>query len=158
MKPSAPPSPRYRAGVYASLIAEAVFIALVAMVSLLRGMDPWTVTRGPAAFLIGPEAVQPPGFVANDVALGMLMHLILAVIVGLAYAILLPRLRLRPVAAGLITGGILYLLGFWLLPLAFPHWLAPFWLPPTGKLVEAAAHALYGIVFGLSYARLTRPV
>lgn len=149
-------APRYRAGVYASLIAEAVFMAMVAMVSLLRGMDPWMVTRVPASFILGPDAVEPPGFVAGDVALGMFMHVVLSIIVGVSYAALLPRLRLSAIAGGLITGAVLYILGFWLLPILFPDQLSPFWLPAVGKALQAMAHAVYGVVFGLAYARLIR--
>jgi hypothetical protein len=143
----------YSAGMAASLVAEAVFIATVAMVSWVRGMDPWMVTRVPASFLLGPEAVQPPGFVAGDVLLGMLMHLAMAIVVGLIYAALLPRLGLSPVAGALITAAVLYAFGFWLLPLLFPVWLAPFWLPPMGRMLQAVAHVVYGVVFGLVYRR-----
>lgn len=143
----------YSAGVVASLVAEAVFIAMVAMVSWVRGMDPWMVTRVPASFLLGPEAVQPPGFLAGDVLLGMLMHLAMAIAVGLIYAALLPRLGLSPISGGLITGAVLYAMGFWVLPLLFPVWLAPFWLPPVGRMLQAVAHVVYGVVFGLVYQR-----
>lgn len=146
--------PRWAAGVAASLTAEAVFIAMVAMVSWVRGMDPWRVARVPAAFLMGPEAVEPPGFVAGDVLVGMLMHAGMGVLVGIIYSALLPRLRLSPLAGGLIAGAVLYLLGFWILPLLFPVSLAPFWLPATGKLLQAVAHAVYGATFGLAYSRL----
>lgn len=146
----------YRAGVVASLVAEAVFIAMVMMVSWVRGMDPWMVTRVPASFLLGPDAVQPPGFVAGDVLLGMLMHLLMAIAVGLIYAALLPRLGPSPVVGGLITAAVLYGMGFWVLPLLFPVWLAPFWLPPVGKMLQAVAHVVYGVVFGLVYRRARR--
>lgn len=56
---------------------------------------------------------------------------------------------------GLITGAVLYALGFWVLPLLFPVGLAPFWLPPLGKLLQAMAHAVYGVVFGFAYRQLT---
>jgi hypothetical protein len=146
----------YTAGVTASLIAEAVFVAMVATVSALRGMDPWRVTRVPGSLLLGPEAVQPPGLVLPDVLVGMLMHLWLGILVGLVYAALLPRLGLSPLVGGLITGLVLYALGFWLLPLLFPAWLAPFWLPPTGRLLQAVAHLVYGAVLGWTYRRLLR--
>lgn len=145
------------AGVWASLTAEAVFIAMVAMVSAVRGMDPWMVTRVPGSFLLGPDAVQPPGFVSSDVLLGMLMHLWMGIMVGLIYAILLPRLDVSALAGGLIAGAVLYGAGFWLLPLLFPVWLSPFWLPTSGKLLQAVAHAAYGLVLGLSYRRLASP-
>lgn len=147
-------SPDYRAGILASLAAEAVFTGMVSVVALIRGMDPWMVTRVPASFLLGPEAVQPAGFVAGDVALGLSMHLLLGILVGVVYAILLPRLGISAVTGGLITGAILYALGFWALPLLFPAWLSPFWLPPLGRLLQAMAHAVYGWVFGVVYARL----
>jgi hypothetical protein len=60
------------------------------------------------------------------------------------------------VAGGLIAAAVLYLLGFWLLPLLFPVWLAPFWLPPVGRLLQVVAHAVYGVIFGLAYRRLAR--
>lgn len=146
--------PHYQAGIAASLVAEVVFILMVMMVAWVRGMDPWMVTRVPASFLIGPEAVQPPGFVPGDVALGMMMHLILGVAVGLIYAALLPRLRVSPITGGLIAAALLYALGFWILPIAFPSWLAPFSLPPTGRALQAVAHLVYGLAFGLSFLRL----
>lgn len=146
-------APAYGAGVAASLLGEVVFMAMVAGTAALRGNDPWTVVRVPASFLFGPEAVQPPGFVTGEVAVGLLMHLLLGIIVGLAYAALLPRLRVSPVAGGLIAGGVLYALGFWLLPQLFPDWLSPFWLPPEGRALQAGAHVVYGLVFGLAYRR-----
>lgn len=153
---TADPSRReYRAGIASSLVAESVFVAMVAAVALMRGMDPWKVPRVPASFLSGPDAVHPPGFVPSEVALGLTMHLVMGVLVGVIYAAVLPRMGVSPVVGGLITGGVLYALGFWILPLLFPVWLAPFWLPPTGKLLQAAAHVVYGVVFGAAYRRLS---
>lgn len=134
-------------------MAEAVFMTMVAGVALLRGKDPWMVVRVPASFLMGTDAVQPPGFVPGEAAVGLLMHVLLGVLVGIIYAALLPRLGVSPLVGGLITGAVLYLLGFWILPLLFPVWLAPFWLPATGKLLQAMAHAVYGLVFGWVYGR-----
>lgn len=139
----------------ASLIAEAVFTVMVAMVSMMRGMDPWRVVRMPASFVLGPSAVDPPGLVPGDVLIGLSMHLWLGIAVGLTYALLLPRLGVSPLLGGLIAGAVLYGMGFWALPLLFPTWLSPFWLPPTGRVLQAAAHVVYGVVFGLTYRRLT---
>lgn len=131
-------------------------MAMIAAVSRLRDMDPWMVVRVPASFLLGPEAVEPPGLVVGDVLLGLSMHLWMGILVGLVYAALLPRLGVSAVAGGLIAGAVLYALGFWVLPLLFPERLAPFWLPPTGRALQAAAHAVYGLVLGLAYRRLAR--
>lgn len=144
----------YGAGVAASLSAEAAFMAVVAMVSGMRGMDPWTVLRMPASFLLGPAAVEPPGFVPADILVGVLTHLWLGILVGLVYTALLPLLGISPLQGGLLAGAVLYGLGFWALPLLLPHWLAPFWLPATDRLLQALAHAVYGVVFGLTFERL----
>ena len=145
--------PHYQAGIAASLIAETAFILMVMMVAWVRDQDPWMVTRVPASFLLGPDAVQPPGFIPGDVAIGLAMHLLMGILVGIIYAALLPRLGVSPPAGGLVTAAVLYGLGFWMLPQLFPQWLAPFWLPPTGRALQAVAHVFYGIVFGLAYRR-----
>lgn len=129
---------------------------MVAAVALIRDMDPWRVTRVPGSLLLGPDAVQPSASVPAEVAIGLAMHLFLAVLVGAIYAARLPRLGVSPVAGGLLTGAILYFLGFWVLPLLFPVWLASFWIGPVGKMLQAAAHVAYGLVFGWSYRHLTR--
>lgn len=146
----------YGAGVIAALTAEAAFIVMVTLVTLLRGMDPWMPSRMAGALILGPGAVQPAGFVAPDVAVGLALHAGMAVVVGLLYAALLPRVGVSPITGGIITGMLLYAFGFWILPLLFPSWLAPFWLPPLEKLLQAIAHIAYGVIFGWAYARLTR--
>lgn len=147
--------PPLLAGVYAALAAEVVFIAVVFAMSLFAGLDPWRVFKMPASFLIGPAATSPEGFVSGDVFLGLLMHLLLASVVGVLYALLLGPLQLSPMAGGLLAAGLLYMFGFWLLPALFPDWLEPFRLPVAGKVMQAIAHLIYGVTFGLFFARLT---
>jgi hypothetical protein len=149
----APAHFRYAAGVAASLIAEVVFILMVAGVSFLRGKDPWMVVQVPASFLLGPAAVYPGGFVLGDVLLGLFMHLLLSVLVGLLYAALLPWLGFSPLTGGLLTAALLYGFGFWVLPLLFSQWLAPFWLPPLGKVLQLIAHVVYGVVLGVAFRK-----
>lgn len=150
--------PDYRAGVAAALIAEAAFVMMVAGVALARGRDPWMVTRVPGSFVLGPAAVHPPGFIPGDVLIGLLMHLWLGILVGVVYAALLPRLGSSPMEGGLVAGALLYGVGFWLLPQLLPVWLAPFWLPSTGRALQAVAHAFYGLVLGYAYARSQRDI
>lgn len=159
---AAPPAPHrtrghYGAGVAASLVAETAFVLLTMALAFVRGRDPWHVTRAPASMLVGPAAADPPGFAAGDVALGLATHGAMAVAVGLAYAALLPRLRWSPVAGGLLTAAVLYVIGFWILPALWPHWLSPMRLPMPERLVSAATHAAYGVVFGVAYRALARP-
>lgn len=129
-------------------------MGMVAVASATRGMDPWRVVRMHGSLLIGPAAVEPPGFVTGDVVIGLLVHLWLAILVGVIYASLIPSIPIPPLLGGLVAGALLYVLGFWVLPLLFPEWLAPFWLPDTGKVLQAVAHAIYGLVFGFAFQRL----
>lgn len=128
-------------------------MSMVALTLAMRGMDPWRVFRMPGAFVLGPDAVNPPGLVLHEVIVGLLIHLWLAILVGLVYAALLPRLRVSPVQGGLIAGALLYALGFWLLPHLFPEWLAPFRLPAVDRALQAVAHGVYGAVFGAAFQR-----
>ena len=107
------------------------------MVAIVQKSDPWGPSRMAAALLLGPEAVQPAGFVIGDVLAGLALHGGMAVLVGVLYALLLPRFRLSPITGGVATGMILYAFGFWVLPLLFPKWLSPFWLPLSGKFMQA---------------------
>jgi hypothetical protein len=147
--------PRYAAGIGASLIAEAAFILLTMPVLAAMGKDVWAVVRMPAALVAGPGVMEPPGWVPGDVLLGVAMHAGLGILVGVVYAVLLPRLALAPIAGGVIAGAVLYVLGFVVLPALFPEWLAPFRVPPVMHAVEIVMHGIYGIVFGLAFRRLT---
>lgn len=146
-------SPAYGDGIVAALFAEAAFLLMMTAAALLMGMDAWQPSRMAGALVLGPAAMVPAGFDAGDVLTGLGMHAGMAVLVGLLYALLLPRLRLSPIAGGILTGMLLYLFGFWVLPLLFPEWLAPFWVPTSGKILQAVTHTFYGVVFGWVYAR-----
>lgn len=147
--------PRYAAGITASLIAEAVFIAVNMPILAVMGKDVWAVARMPGSLVAGPSVMEPPGLVPADVLLGLGMHASLGILVGLVYAALLPRLGVSPIAGGLIAGAVLYLFGFIILPAVFPGWLAPFRVPPLMHMIEIITHAVYGVVFGLAFRRLT---
>lgn len=146
--------PRYPAGITASLIAEAVFIAVNMPILAVMGKDVWAVARMPGSLVAGPSVMEPPGLVPADVLLGLGMHAALGVLVGLVYAALLPRLGVSPITGGLIAGAVLYLFGFIILPAVFPGWLAPFRVPPLMHMIEIITHAVYGVVFGLAFRRL----
>jgi len=148
--------PRYGAGIGASLVAEAAFILSTMPILAAMGKDAWAVVRMPAALVAGPEVMRPPGWVPGDILLGLAMHIGLAIVVGVLYAILLPRLGVTAITGGLIAGAALYVLGFLVLPVLFPEWLAPFRVPPVMHLVEIVMHAVYGLVFGWSYRRMSR--
>ena len=147
----APARGDYRAGITASLVAEMAFAGLMMGLMAARGKDPWKPTRASASLVFGPEVAEPPGFVPADVARGLTMHVTYSVIAGGLYAALLPRLRLSPVQGGLVTGGVLYALGSYILPATLGDWVEPMKKSPKEKAMTAVTHAFYGVVFGLAY-------
>jgi hypothetical protein len=145
----------FRAGISASLVAEAAFVPSMMALMAARGKDPWMVTRASASLVFGPEVATPPGFVPADVARGLTMHVTYSVIAGVLYAALLPRLHLSPVQAGLVAGGVLYALGSYILPATLGEWVQPMVKSPREKAMTAVMHAFYGVVFGLAFKQLT---
>lgn len=146
----------YGAGIGASLVAETVFILATMPLLAVMGKDMWAVVRMPAVLAVGPGVLQPPGWVAEDVLFGGAMHAGMSILVGVIYAVLLPRLGVNAVIGGLIAGAVLYLFGFLILPAIFPEWLAPFRVSPVMHVAEIVMHAAYGLVLGWSYQRMAR--
>jgi hypothetical protein len=148
-------SPDYTAGIVASLVAETAFVGVMMGLMAAHGKDPWKPTRASASLVFGPEVAEPPGFVPADVVRGLSMHVTYSMLAGELYAVLLPRLKLTPVQGGLVTGGVFYALGSYILPGAFPEWVAPMKKSLKEKVMTAVVHAFYGVVFGLAYGALT---
>ena len=148
--------PNLRAGITASLVAETAFLALMMGLMAGRGKDPWKITRASASLVFGPSVAEPPGFVPGDGARGLSMHVIYSVIAGGIYAALLPKLRLTPVQGGLVTAGMLYALGSYILPATLGDWVEPMKKSPKEKAMTAVTHAFYGVVFGMAYDQLTK--
>jgi hypothetical protein len=146
----------YGAGVAATLVAEAAFVALTMGLIKARGKDPWEPTRASASLVFGPKVARPPGFVPGDVARGLSMHVTYSLIAGVIYAALLPRLRLSPVRGGLITGEVLYSLGSVILPATLGEWVEPMKKSPKENAVQVLTHAFYGVILGAVYDNLTQ--
>jgi hypothetical protein len=153
---AAPARQDYGSAVAASLIAEGAFVALTMGLMAARGNDPWKPTRASASLVFGPEVARPAGFVPGGVALGLGMHVAYSVVAGGAYAALRPRLGLSPVPAGLVTGGVVYALGSFIVPAALGSWVEPMKKSKKEKGMAALTHAFYGVVFGLANDRLSR--
>ena len=149
-------SVHYTAAVIASLVAEAVFTFLGVGISAVRNEDVWGTVKMPAALVLGSDGMQASSRLTSQIEIGILMHVLLAVLVGWIYAVLFPQLRISPISAGVATGLILYLLGLWILPAAFPNWLSSWRVPLTDLVIEAGTHVIYGVVFGIAYRILFR--
>ena len=146
----------YTAGVVASLFAEVVFTALGVAISALRKEDVWGTVKMPGALVLGSDRTQTGSWLTSEIGVGILMHVLLAVLVGIIYSALLPRLRISPTSGGVAAGLILYLLGVWILPAAFPNWLTSWRVPLIDRAIELVTHLIYGVVFGMAYSSLVR--
>ena len=149
-------SVHYTAGVVASLFAEVVFTVLGVAISALRNEDVWSTVKMPGTLVLGSDRTQTGSLLTSEIGVGILVHVLLAVLVGMIYSALLPHLRISPISGGVATGLILYLLGLWILPAAFPHWLSSWRVPLIDLLIELGTHAIYGVVFGMTYSSLVR--
>jgi hypothetical protein len=58
------------------------------------------------------------------------------------------------IGGGVATGLILYLLAFYVFPLAWPARFADWNVTWTRKAVEALTHGGYGFILGLAYGKM----
>jgi hypothetical protein len=144
----------WRASVWAGLIAGAVFMMVeMLMVMLFLGQSPWGPPRMIAAMLMGREVLPPPAsFSAGVMMVAMAIHFPLSIIYGVVVGWIVHRLRSTSVLLiGTVFGLAIYFVNFHLIaPAVFP------WFTEAQGWVSIAAHAIYGLVLGASYAGLRR--
>jgi hypothetical protein len=152
---STAPRSRFGAGALAALLAECVFVALEVLLHSVTGKSPLDPLRMPAVLVIGSESLPASHLIASRLEIGILLHVALSILVGVLYAASVQRLGIGAISAGVATGLILYLLAFYVFPLAWPAWFADWNVTWTRKAVEALTHGGYGFVLGLAYGKMT---
>lgn len=131
-------------------------MALVgALISSSVGGDVWRESKEIATVVYGQAALMRPGFNAEVVLVGTLLHFLTAALLGAIFGILTRRvLRLTtdfgtPVLAGLIYGMLIWALAYFVvLPLSNPALLDTY---APSFIVQ---HIVYGMVTGLLYIKL----
>lgn len=129
---------RYRAVLYAGLVAGTLDLAYALVANAIRGVEPMRILQSISSGLLGSAAYEQGSATAG---LGVVLHfLMMFVICGIYYAASrrLPILVGRPIVMGLLYGAVVYVvMNFAVLPLsAFPHQLSH---TPSSVAVASAA-------------------
>lgn len=146
-------TPRWKAAVWAGLIAGVIFIMLeMLLVSLIAGGSPWAPVRMMAAILLGQGVLPPPATFDLGVAVAaMVVHSALAVVYGLILSLLIYRLELGPaLLIGALFGIGLYVVNFYGFTAVFP------WFAMARNWMSVLAHALFGLTAAWAYKELAK--
>lgn len=138
----------WRAAFIAGLVAGLVFllVEMIGQAMLLGGS--WVFTRYTAAIVLGEE-VLVGGFDPGVVAVGILVHFVLAVIFALILAAIIHEWNLLTgVIVGALFGLALYAINYYTFTRFFP------WFFPLRNWLDITAHILYGITAGGVYELL----
>jgi hypothetical protein len=135
-------------------VAGGIVIAIVLLVPvLLRGGEVWPGLKSAAAPVLGARALAP-GFDGAAVALGITCHLAVAIVWGIAFALL---------AAGMSRRATLLFGAFWGLVVWFGmHGIVlPVWhlgaLERAPLIPELIAHVAFGLAVAAAYLPFQRP-
>ena len=141
-----------KSGALADVIAGAVFMMMEMGLVALSGGSPWGPPRMIAAIVMGEGVLPPPAsFDLMIVMVAMVVHFMLSIIIGLAFAFLAGRFSLlMAVAVGAGIGLALYLVNFYGMTAFFP------WFAMARNMISVISHIAFGMVLGLSYRALAK--
>jgi hypothetical protein len=129
-----------RQGALTGIYAGFVFAAYEMLVAAAMGMGFFMPLRMIGAILLGQAALDPTySLVAAGVA-GIVAHMMLAIVYGVAFALTVGGLRSRNAmtAAGAVFGFLLWVVNFYLIaPGAFP------WFLDSPALVQFIGHTFF---------------
>ncbi|MCS6940362.1 MAG: hypothetical protein RMJ55_12280 [Roseiflexaceae bacterium] len=142
-------------GAFAGLIGGVMMAIVGAALAIAIGDDLWKAPKLIATFVVSPDTVATPGFLAGPVVIGSLIHLALSTLFGIGFGILTTRIWNMPLSYGApMVLGFVYGLAIWLIA----YFIV---LPIVNPLVlEIYAPAFliqnltYGLTTGLAYGVL----
>lgn len=145
-----------RSAAIAGVIAGITFMALeMILVATIGGGSPWGPPRMIGAMLLGEGVLPPPGtFDLLVVTVAMIIHFLLAVILGLIFAWIADKAGWGGVAilvAGTVFGLLVYVVNFYGMTAIWP------WFAMARGGISIFAHAVFGFVLGYAY-RTLRPL
>lgn len=147
-----PSKANLKAGALAGLIAAVVFMMMEMGLVALAGDSPWGPPRMIAAIAMGEGVLPPPAtFDLTVLMAAMAIHLLLSVVIGVAFAFAVSSLGLvMTLLAGAVLGLGLYVVNFYGFTEIFP------WFAMARNAISIVSHIAFGVVLGLSYRRLAR--
>lgn len=145
-------------GALAGLIGGVMMAIVGAALAIAIGDDLWKAPKLIATFVVSPDTIATPGFLAGPVIIGSLIHLALSTLFGIGFGILTTRIWNMPLSYGApMVLGFVYGLAIWLIA----YFIA---LPLVNPLIlEIYAPAFliqnltYGLATGLTYGILRSP-
>ena len=145
------------AGAIAGLAGGLAMAVVGALISLAIQTDLWLSPERIAAFVLGHSAIEQAGFNALPVLLGSLIHTVISIVLGIGFALLYSRVLGitteygAPVVAGLVYGGVIWLIAYYVIAPLFNPLLLEVYAPSF--IIQ---NLVYGMVTGLVYM-LVRP-
>lgn len=144
-----------RSGLIAGLIGGVMMAVVGAALAIAIGDDLWKAPKLIATFVVSPDAIAAPGFLAGPVLIGSLIHLTLSALFGVGFGVLATRIWNMPLSYGApMVLGFVYGLAIWLiayfiiLPLVNPLVLEIY---APAFLIQ---NLTYGLSTGLAYGLL----
>jgi len=135
--------PAWKAGLWAGLIAGAVYLVVLLVLLLAQGVSPLGTMRMTAAIVLGSGVLPPPpSFGMGIAAAALLVHFALSLVYGVLLALIIQRLERMPaLGVGVAFGLAMWLLDYYLIaPGAFPWFAGERAAPATPFL-----HVVFGI-------------
>jgi hypothetical protein len=141
-------------GALAGLAGGAAMIGSAALLATAYGYDVWFQLKVVASVLLGPAAHVTMGFDAIPVLVGLLVHLLVAAMLGAGFEIAAHRWLRLPSDYGMSAiGGLSFGLLIWLLAYLFVPMVAPY-LMAVAAPAFIIQHLVYGTVTGLLFGTL----
>jgi hypothetical protein len=137
---------RLTAGTVGGLLGGTLMAAFSMSVSMLQGPGMWMPVKLIGGVVLGSRAVNRPGsFDVRPILMGLAVHAVVSVILGILFALL--SSRLPPVT--LILYGVVYALVIWLVALflVLPV-VDPLLVNNTNPALFALSHMMYGLSLG----------
>lgn len=139
-----------KAAVWAGVVAGLVFVIVeMLLVATVGGGSPWGPPRMMAAIGMGTDVLPPPPtFDFGIVMVGMIIHFLLSIVLGLIFGWVVAKGRLgmgAAIVAGLVFGLVVYLVNFYLMTGLFP------WFANARNWITVFAHLVFGGVLGWAY-------
>ena len=142
-------------GAVAGFLAGLVMILLSPILAFLTGIGIWEPPKMIAATLLGPAAMEQPGFALVPVVTGAAIHMVTSIVLGAVFGIIFHRmLHLTtdfglPLYAGLGYGMITFLIAYFIvLPLVNPL------LTESSMLPLITQNVAFGLCLGIFYVML----
>lgn len=138
--------PDWRAAAVAGIAAGVVFAVLEALLTLSMGGSAWTPLWMTAAIVMGHGvAAQVATFSAGIVLVGLVVHFVLSVILGLILAAIMAPFNLDSSVGMASLAGVIFGLAVYLINLYGMTGFFPWFIQARGAL-SLVTHLLFGLV------------